>query len=149
MLTYYGFDHQLIYTNPVEFDPYGPIPPNTTEVAPPEVALPQVAQWQGSSGWIVLDERPPYVAPDIPVVSSIVPMERIEFLRLFTQTERITIKEAAKVNPIVEDYQYMLDNSTLVLLSDPDILTGIPFLEESGLIGVGRAAQILAGIRPS
>jgi hypothetical protein len=35
-----------------------------------------------------------------------------------------------------------------VRLSDPDIQTGVPLLELGGLIGVGRAAQILAGEAP-
>jgi len=76
------------------------------------------------------------------------PLQKIDFLRLFTQEERIAIKEAAKTNAVVEDYQYMLDNSTIVLLSDPDIQTGIPMLESAGLIGIGRAAQILSGVKP-
>lgn len=147
MITHYGFDQQFIYTNPVEFDPYGPIPENTTEVEPPEVALPQVAQWQGATGWVVLNERPAYVPPEI-VLPELPPLERIEFLRLFTQTERIAIREAAKTDLVIEDYQYMLDNSSLVLLSDPDIVSDVSYLEQLGLIGNGRAAQILAGVKP-
>lgn len=149
MTTYYGFDHQYIYTHPVEFDPYGPIPENTVDVAPPEFTFPQAVQWQGAAGWVVLDERPAYEAPVIiePVVE-MPPMEKIDFLRLFTQSERIAIKEEAKTNPVVEDYQYMVDNSTMILLSDPDIETGIPILESLGLIADGRAAQILSGVRP-
>lgn len=76
------------------------------------------------------------------------PLLKIDFLRLFTQAERIAIKEEAKTNPVVEDYQYMVDNSTMILLSDPDIESGIPILESLGLIAEGRAAQILSGVRP-
>jgi len=77
-----------------------------------------------------------------------VPYQKIDFLRLFTQAERMAIKEAAKTNPVVEDYQYMLDNSSTILLSDPDIQDGVPLLESAGLIGEGRAAQILSGVKP-
>jgi len=52
------------------------------------------------------------------------------------------------VNPLIADYQHMLDAATVVRLSDPDIQTGVPLLELGGLIGVGRAAQILAGEAP-
>lgn len=75
-------------------------------------------------------------------------LNKVDFLRLFTQAERIAIRAAAKVNPVVEDYQYMLDNAAVIRLSDPDIQVGVPLLEGAGLIGPGRAAQILAGEAP-
>jgi hypothetical protein len=45
-------------------------------------------------------------------------------------------------------YQYKLDQADIVRLSDPDIQSGIPSLEAAGLLGPGRAAQILAGEAP-
>jgi hypothetical protein len=42
----------------------------------------------------------------------------------------------------------MLDAATIVRLSDPDMQVGVPMLEFGGLLGVGRAAQILSGVRP-
>jgi hypothetical protein len=72
----------------------------------------------------------------------------VDFLRLFTQAERIAIRQAAKLNPVVEDYQAILDAATIIRLSDEDIQDGIPELEDAGLIGPGRAAQILAGESP-
>jgi hypothetical protein len=75
-------------------------------------------------------------------------VNKVDFLRLFTQAERINIRAAAAVNPVVDDYQNMLDAATTVNLQDPDILTGVPLLEQAGLIGPGRAAQILANEPP-
>ena len=75
-------------------------------------------------------------------------LHKVDFLRLFTQAERIAIRAAAKVNPIVEDYQAMLDAATVIRLSDADIQEGIPDLEDAMLIGPGRAAQILSGENP-
>jgi hypothetical protein len=75
-------------------------------------------------------------------------LHKVDFLRLFTQAERIAIRQAAKVNPIVEDYQAMLDAATVIRLSDADIQEGIPDLEDAMLIGPGRAAQILSGENP-
>jgi hypothetical protein len=75
-------------------------------------------------------------------------LHKVDFLRLFTQAERMAIRDAAAVNPLIADYQHMLDAATVVRLSDSDIQTGVPLLELGGLIGVGRAAQILAGEAP-
>ena len=82
-----------------------------------------------------------------PVLVPVV-LNKVDFLRLFTQAERINIRAAAAVNPVVDDYQNMLDAATTVNLQDPDILTGVPLLEQAGLIGPGRAAQILANEPP-
>ena len=150
MLTYYAYDSQAIYTNPVTFDPYGPIPPNSTPIAPPALTGTEVAQLQ-SDGWVILAVRPPAPPePDpIPTPEPVpVSLNKIDFLRLFLQGERIAIREAAKVNPIIADYQDMLDAAGVVLLTDPDIVAGVPLLETAGLLGAGRAVKILAGESP-
>jgi hypothetical protein len=86
--------------------------------------------------------------PDPPPPPPVDELNKVDFLRLFTQAERIAIRQAAKVNLVVEDYQAMLDNAEVIHLSDPDIQAGVPLLEGAGLIGPGRAAQILAGESP-
>lgn len=86
--------------------------------------------------------------PDPPPPPPVDELNKVDFLRLFTQAERIAIRQAAKVNLVVEDYQAMLDNAEIIRLSDPDIQAGVPLLEGAGLIGPGRAAQILAGESP-
>jgi len=86
--------------------------------------------------------------PEPPPPPPVDELHKVDFMRLFTQAERIAIRQAAKVNPIVEDYQAMLDAATIIRLSDADIQEGIPDLEDAGLIGPGRAAQILAGEAP-
>ena len=150
MLTYYAYDSQAIYTNPVEFDPYEPIPPNSTPIAPPALTVTEVAQLQ-SDGWVILSERPPEPPAPEPTPApepAPVPLNKIDFLRLFLQGERIAIREAAKVNPIIADYQDMLDAAGVVLLTDSDIVAGVPLLEQAGLLGAGRAVKILAGEAP-
>lgn len=86
--------------------------------------------------------------PEPPPPPPVDELHKVDFLRLFTQAERIAIRQAAKVNPIVEDYQAMLDAATVIRLSDADIQEGIPDLEDAMLIGPGRAAQILSGENP-
>ena len=106
-------------------------------------AVPEAAQELGYAGQGFFPVQPD--PPPPPVVDE---LNKIDFLRLFTQAERIAIRQAAKVNPVVEDYQAMLDAATIIRLSDADIQEGIPELEDAGLIGPGRAAQILSGESP-
>jgi hypothetical protein len=86
--------------------------------------------------------------PEPPPPPPVDELHKVDFLRLFTQAERMAIREAAADNPLIADYQHMLDAATVVRLSDPDIQTGVPLLELGGLIGMGRTAQILAGVAP-
>lgn len=106
-------------------------------------ALPDAADELGYEGQGFFPFTPEPTPPP-PVV-----LNKVDFLRLFTQQERIDIRAASTVNPVIADYQYMLDAATTVNLSDPDILTGIPLLEQAGLIAPGRAAQILANEPPA
>ena len=106
-------------------------------------AVPEAAEELGYAGQGFFPVTPPPPEP-LPVDE----LNKIDFLRLFTQAERITIRQAAKVNPQVEDYQDMLNQAVIVRLSDPDIQTGIPALEAAGILAPGRAAQILAGEAP-
>ena len=106
-------------------------------------AVPDAAEELGYAGQGFFPVTPP--PPEPPPVDE---LNKIDFLRLFTQAERITIRQAAKVNPQVEDYQDMLNQAVIVRLSDPDIQTGIPALEAAGILAPGRAAQILAGEAP-
>jgi hypothetical protein len=106
-------------------------------------AVPDAAEELGYAGQGFFPVTPP--PPEPPPVDE---LNKVDFLRLFTQAERITIRQAAKVNPQVEDYQDMLNQAVIVRLSDPDIQTGIPALEAAGILAPGRAAQILAGEAP-
>lgn len=143
MITLYQCDARWIYQGPIELDEFGPIPANVVVEEPPELTPPQVAQWVGGE-WVVLDVDPganPAPAPGVQ-------LDPIDFLRLFTPEETFTILQAAAVDPMVATFKYRLDKAKVILLSDPDIQAGVPLLEAGGLIGVGRAAQILAGEAP-
>lgn len=108
-------------------------------------SVPEYADQLGYSGLGFLPFTP---EPDPPPEPQPPELDKVDFLRLFTQAERIAIRQMAKTDPVVEDYQYMLDNASVIRLSDPDILAGVPLLEMAGLIAPGRAAQILAGEAP-
>ena len=62
-------------------------------------AVPDAASELGYAGQGFFPVTPP--PPEPPPVDE---LNKIDFLRLFTQAERITIRQAAKVNPQVEDY---------------------------------------------
>lgn len=70
---------------------------------------------------------------------------KLEYLRRFTQDERIAIRTAAKVTPQLEDYMALLELATDVRSDDPDIISALTMLEAVGLIGAGRAGEILHG----
>lgn len=71
-------------------------------------------------------------------------MTKLEYLRLFTGEERVGIRAAAKVSPVLEDYLALLELSGEISLDDPDTIAALNLLEMSGLIAAGRASEILA-----
>lgn len=146
-LTYYAFDSQLIYTQPIEVDPYGPMPTNAAPIAPPVTSGTKVAQWQGSE-WTVLSERPPVPVPPPPPPPPPAPAPvytRLEFLFLFTPEEVIAVQNAALTDPSVGYYNYMINAVVTLQLTDQTVINGVNMLATQGVITPERAAQILAG----
>lgn len=80
---------------------------------------------------------------DIPIVA--MTWTKLEYLRRFEQAERIAIRTAAKSVPQLEDYMALLELASEVRNDDPDIITALQMLEGAGLIGEGRAQEILNG----
>ena len=80
---------------------------------------------------------------DAPIVA--MTWTKLEYLRRFTQGERIAIRGAAKASPELEDYMELLSEATEVRSNDPDIISALTMLEAVGLIGSGRAQEILNG----
>ena len=78
---------------------------------------------------------------DVPVVA--MTWTKLEYLRRFTQDERIAIRTAAKQVPALDDYLELLALATEVRSDDPDIVGALAMLEAGGLIGAGRAQEIL------
>lgn len=81
------------------------------------------------------------VVTDVPILA--MTWTKLEYLRRFTQHERIAIRAAAKVTPQLEDYLQLLELASDVRSDDPDIIAALAMLEAAGLIGAGRADQIL------
>ena len=83
-------------------------------------------------------------------------LTKYQFRKLFTLNERIAI-DSAPVNPNIPA-QYRAALTTMAkdlevshevqLTANPDVAVGVNTLEQLGLIGAGRAAQILANQPP-
>lgn len=78
-----------------------------------------------------------------PVAAPSAPLTQLNFLRRFTAPERIAIRASA--DPVVIDFLHLLSLAQSVRLDDADTLAGVGYLEQAGLVAVGRAAEILAG----
>ena len=70
-------------------------------------------------------------------------LTHLEFLRRFTSDERIAITQAGLSNTAIADYIKMLDVAKSINTTDSDVAAGVQSLEAAGVIGVGRAAEIL------
>lgn len=85
----------------------------------------------------------PAPAPTPPALG--ITLTKLEYLRRFTQPERIRIRDAAAVNAQLADYMQLLELATEVRTDDPDTIAAVQMLEAAGLIGAGRAQEILNG----
>lgn len=80
-----------------------------------------------------------------PGVAPVRELTKAEYLKRFTQAERIAIRSAGAANPLVNDYIELMNAVTdVVHLDDLDTNAGVHALESAGLLATGRAAEILA-----
>ena len=78
---------------------------------------------------------------DQPVSSK---MTKQKFKLRLTQTERIAIREASKLNSTVFDFQDLLDSGGYADLKDPLLSSGLLAMESAGLLDEGRANEVLS-----
>lgn len=82
------------------------------------------------------------VAP-VPVVQP-APWTKKDFLLKFTTAEYAAIKAATLVNSTLDYYWQLFNVAGEIVKTDPVTIAGIQTLEAAGLLGAGRAAEILA-----
>ena len=87
---------------------------------------------------LVIVPRPPEV-----VESEDKLLTKREFLKRITPEEYVNIKNAASTNPYVDYFWQMYTMSEDIDLSHPDTIQGVQMLEQFGVIGAGRASEIL------
>lgn len=120
---------------------------NTTEYDEPTPRSEHFA-----AGWRLEEIVIAVAAPDAPPVEDDLrtydgrrELSRIEFLRMFTAAERITLRTVAESNPALADYLDLIDKAESISLDDADVIAGLTMLEQAGLLAAGRAEEILNG----
>lgn len=71
-------------------------------------------------------------------------LTKLDYMNRFTDTELATIYTIAKTNVAIEIWLKKFELATEINLDDPRVVGGLQALEQYGLIGTGRAAEILA-----
>ena len=71
-------------------------------------------------------------------------LAKVEYMKRFTQAERISIRNMGRVNDYVNDYIELMNAAVVVHLDDPDTVDGVNALEAAGALAAGRAVEILA-----
>lgn len=82
-------------------------------------------------------------------------LTKFQFRKLFTLNERVAVDNAQSNPNIPANYKAILltmakdmEVSAEVQLELPDVQQGVQLLEQLGLLGAGRAAQILSNTAP-
>lgn len=70
-------------------------------------------------------------------------ISKLDYMNRFTDNELIAIYTAAKTNVTVEIWLEKFKLASEINLDDPRTAAGLQILENSGLIAVGRAAEII------
>ena len=70
-------------------------------------------------------------------------LTKLEYMNLFSDAELAGIYTAAKTVVAVEVWLEKFKLASEINLDDPRTVSGVNALEASGLLGVGRAAEIL------
>lgn len=90
-----------------------------------------------------------------PNVTNINEVTKYQFRKLYTLTERVNIDNVAQNPAIPAQYKAILatiqkdlEVSAIVQLWNPDVAAGVRLCETLGLLGPGRANQILSNIPP-
>lgn len=95
----------------------------------------------------IIDCPPDHVAPITPVAPR--KMVPLDFFALFTESEQLTIAQAATQNAAILLWFHKASGATQIDLDDPQLVTGLAALVGAGLLAEGRRDQILTGVRPA
>jgi len=71
-------------------------------------------------------------------------LTKFQFMSRFTVEERKAVTALAKTNQDLEDWLDLFKLTEEMNLNDPQTIAGVQMLEAGGIIGVGRANEILA-----
>lgn len=71
--------------------------------------------------------------------------DKLSFMRRFNQDERIAIRMRRVNDPIAEDFMTLLEMATVCANTDQDVLDGMNYFRQLGVISQARYDQILYG----
>ena len=84
-----------------------------------------------------------------------VKLSKLEFRKLFSIPERISIDNSPNNPELPQDVRYTmvtilndLNSAEFIELDNPDVAVAVGFIESVGLISTGRTPQILANVAP-
>ena len=80
---------------------------------------------------------------DIEQPKHVEPITAVQFMRRFTVEERIAIRASRVGNPILDDFFDLLVVAGTVTPTDPDMVSGVNYLAQVGLITPGRVSELL------
>ena len=94
----------------------------------------------------LLPDQVPEPAPEIERVPVFVPriISRLEFYGLFSDEELVRVYTATKESIPLEIFLDKVKVAQDITINDPRTVAGVQALEALGIIGEGRAAEILA-----
>lgn len=72
-------------------------------------------------------------------------ISKLAYMERFTDAELANIYAATKISPAVEVWLEKFKLAEFIDLADPRTLAGLQALESNGLIGTGRALEVLHG----
>ena len=132
------------------------IPGRNTEVAPPECGEKTEGQlYPNFTGyqWIWLGyhyaELPTTEPIPVPLPPPVTVLTKFQFMSRLTIAERLAIYAAEAGSPMIRMWLEMFKICEEIDTTNPDTITGIQMLEQSGLIAEGRAAEILGTNAPN
>lgn len=97
--------------------------------------------WTAEGGFVAPEPEPmPEPEPDYGPALALV-----DFLRRFTVAERVTIREARKTDPIIDDFMGLMESAGTIRLRHPDTLAGLGYLVQQGKLTDERADEITGG----
>lgn len=102
------------------------------------------AEAQTVNGFDLVDYDHIEVVPDAPEPTLIrMTWTQTQWKRRFTQAERLAIRDAATHSPELADYLDLMNGADEIANDDPDTIKAMNLLEAVGLIGAGRANEVL------
>lgn len=120
---------------------YDPLP----ELAPNIVMIPLAQGSPVQAGWMYSDGE--FSEPELPITSTPTRITRLAFLSRFTDAEAVTLDLASQGATVqaatMRRYLSKVNAATYIDLSRDDTRAGVIALEGAGILGAGRALEIL------